>query len=119
LACDTYVKEDAMTRIYFFPFLIFTVLIILPLPVAIIFEAFKVNRSKILLNDRLKEKEALFLAFLCIDYQRKGYINLDQWTKFNSFLYNGQQDTTKVHRVFESLDTRNIGYMNSELFFQG
>jgi hypothetical protein len=111
-----YVKDKQITILYFYPFVVFTVLIILPLPVAIIFEAFKINRGKILLKDRLHEKEGLFMAFMCIDYERKGYINLDQWIEFLDSCYTGSQDNKKAKRVFETLDTREIGYMVSLKF---
>lgn len=104
-------RHNKINVMYFYPFQIFTVLVVLPLPVAIMFEAFKINRSKILLKDRLHEKEGLFMAFLCIDFERRGYINLEQWASFVNKVYNGNQDNTKVKRVFESLDTRDIGYM--------
>jgi hypothetical protein len=106
-------KDNKINSMYFYPYLAFTVLIILPLPVAIIFEAFKINRSKILLNDRLQEKEGLFMAFLCIDFERRGYINQDQWLGFVKTVYGGNHDIRKSKRVFESLDTRDIGYMVS------
>lgn len=61
--------------------------------------------------DRLNEKEGLFMAFICIDYERKGYINLDQWIQFLDKCYNKTEDKKKAKRVFETLDTRNIGYM--------
>ncbi|CAI2382878.1 unnamed protein product [Moneuplotes crassus] len=114
-----YVKDSNMSLIFFYPFLVLTVLIILPLPVAIVFEAFKINRGKVLLKDRLHEKEGLLMCFMCIDVQRKGYISLEQWEAFFNVVYGGRQDHKKVRRVFESLDTRDIGYMNLEKFFQG
>lgn len=113
-----YMKHNKINAMYFYPFLLFTVLAILPLPVAIIFEAFKINRGKILLNDRLQEKEGLFMAFLCIDFERKGYINLEQWMGFLKAVYEGRFDHKKARRVFESLDTRDIGYMVGDLDYE-
>lgn len=64
-----FVESSKYFLIYFLPFVVFTVLIFLPIPVAVVFEAFRVNRSKIHLEDRLAEKEALFLSFVCLDHK--------------------------------------------------
>lgn len=74
-----YLNADLINTIYFLPFVIFTVFIFLPIPVAVVFEAFRVNRGKILLEDRINEKEGLFICFIIIDHQRRGYIDLQQW----------------------------------------
>ena len=44
---------------------------------------------KVLFEDRLREKEGLFLAFVCLDYKRQGFINLDQWMKFIDAIFKG------------------------------
>jgi hypothetical protein len=64
----------------------------LPIPVAVVFEAFRINRSKILLKDRLKQKEALFLSFIILDHQKSGYIDINQWNALISEVYNNKHD---------------------------
>ena len=93
-------------------------LILLPIPVAVVFEAFRINRSKILLKDRLKQKEALFLSFIILDHNKSGYIDITQWKALISEIYGGRQDINKVRKVFENLDKNNTGYINPEQFFQ-
>ena len=93
--------------------------IILPIPVAVVFEAFRVNSAKILLKDRLTQKEALFLSFIILDHQKRGYIDHNQWSTFIAAVYDNKHDEKKVKKVFESLDKNNSGYMNPEMFFQG
>lgn len=82
--------------LYFYPFLLFTVFIIIPIPVAVVFEAFRVNSAKILLRDRLEQKEALFLWFIIIDHQKRGYIDIEQWNALISQVYNKLEDEKKV-----------------------
>lgn len=50
---------------------------------------------------------------MCIDYQRRGYINAEQWNEFISAIYQGKHEKRKVEILFEMLDERNIGYMVS------
>jgi hypothetical protein len=91
-----YYNESPVYLIYFIPFVVFTVLILLPIPVAVIFEAYRINRSKILLQDRLEQKESLFLAFVILDNDKRGYIDLTQWNSLISEVFNGKQDEKKV-----------------------
>lgn len=91
-----YYNDSFFYLLYFLPFLIFTVLILLPIPVAIIFEAFRTNRAKILLKDRLKEKESLFLSFIILDYKKRGYIDSAQWVSLIAEVYNKRHDVKKV-----------------------
>lgn len=113
-----YYNDSPLYLLYFYPFLILTVLILLPIPVAVVFEAFRINRSKILLKDRLKQKEALFLSFIILDHNKSGYIDITQWKALISEIYGGRQDINKVRKVFENLDKNNTGYINPEQFFQ-
>lgn len=69
--------------------MVVTVLVLLPIPVAVVFEAFRSHRAKILLRDRLREKEALFFCFMCIDTKKRGLINVDQWVNFMEAVFRG------------------------------
>jgi hypothetical protein len=63
-----YVEESLFYSFYFVPFVVLTVMILLPIPIAVVFDRFRTNRTKILLEDRIREKEGLFLSFVCVDY---------------------------------------------------
>lgn len=91
-----YYKASLLYLAYFYPFMIFTVFMLFPIPVAVVFDSFRTNRSKILLEDRLEQKEALFLCFLIIDRQQKGYIDRSQWDSLIEKVYNGTEDKNKV-----------------------
>ena len=114
-----YFKASYVYLVYFYPFLIFTVFMLFPIPIAVVFDSFRFNRSKILLEDRLEQKEALFLWFILIDKQQKGYIDHEQWNSLIDRVYNHTQDNKKVTKVFNSLDRRNTGFINPEQFFKG
>ena len=114
-----YYNNSPWSLLYFYPFLIFTVLILMPIPIAVVFDSFRVNRSRILLKDRLKQKESLFLSFIILDHHKRGYIDINQWTSLIAHVYGHRHDSKKVKKVFENLDKRNTGYMNPEQFFQG
>ena len=54
----------------FLPYILLTVIVIIPIPVAILFEKYKQNRGKLLLRDKLKEKQALCFAYFFLDSER-------------------------------------------------
>jgi hypothetical protein len=41
----------------------------LPIPVAIVFEAYKAHRGEIMIADRLKQREGLLASFIALDYE--------------------------------------------------
>jgi len=49
-------------------------LLLLPIPVAVMFEAFRHNRGKLVIKDRIKEREALFACFVSLDIDRKMFL---------------------------------------------
>lgn len=44
-------------------------LLFLPIPVAIVFDAYRNNRGKLVLIDRIKQREALLACFISLDYK--------------------------------------------------
>jgi len=64
-----YLKSSDIYALYFVPFLILVMTILIPIPTAVVFDRFRGNRMKILLEDRMREKEGLFLAFVCLDHK--------------------------------------------------
>jgi len=57
--------------IFFIPFVAINILLLVPIPIAVIFDAFRGNRGALVLKERVKEREALFTCFLCIDMNNK------------------------------------------------
>jgi two pore calcium channel protein 3 len=67
----------------------------------------------------MAEKEALFLSFVCLDYKDEANITAEQWENFTDKVFDGFSDKGKTHRVFLSLDNKNSGYLDANLFFEG
>jgi hypothetical protein len=55
--------------LYFIPYALLILYILLPIPVAVVFEAFRTHRSKLVILDRIKQREALLYAFVSLDYR--------------------------------------------------
>ncbi|KRX04281.1 hypothetical protein PPERSA_11405 [Pseudocohnilembus persalinus] len=53
---------------YFIPYLLLTMMLLIPIPVSIVFEAFKKNQINIIMEDRLKQRSALFCCFVTLDF---------------------------------------------------
>jgi len=65
-----FLKWDDIEALYFVPFLVLIMTVLIPIPTAVIFDRFRGNWMKVLLEDRMREKEGLFLSFVCLDYKR-------------------------------------------------
>lgn len=52
---------------YFLPYIILYQLLFVPIPVAIVFEAYRNNSCKLVIMDRLKQREALLACFIALD----------------------------------------------------
>ena len=53
--------------LFFLPYVVFSIVLLTPVPIAVLFEAFRIHRSKQVVLDRIKEREALFACFACMD----------------------------------------------------
>jgi len=74
-AAIPYLADNDIYAIYFVPYLILILTVLIPIPTAIVFDRFRKNRTDIVHQDRLREKEGLFLSFVCLDYKRRGFID--------------------------------------------
>lgn len=52
------------------PYIVFSIILLIPIPIAVLFEAFRVKRSKTIISDRFKEREALLACFLALDNEK-------------------------------------------------
>lgn len=62
-------------------------LVFLPIPVSVVFDAYRDNRSKLVIEDRIKQREALLCSFMCLDLMGTKSINEDTFVKFMSGVY--------------------------------
>ena len=65
----------------------------------------------------MKEKDGFFITFVCVDVERRGYVDLEQWMKLISTVFGGINNKHKTKKIFETVDSKNIGYLDPEQFF--
>ena len=64
-----YCKVSNYYFFFFLPYLYIILLFFVPIPVAVVYEQFNKERTKLLMDDRLREKEALFAVHICVDFE--------------------------------------------------
>jgi two pore calcium channel protein 1/two pore calcium channel protein 3 len=52
---------------YFIPYILLFMFLLMPIPLAIVYEGYRENRMSILIGDRLKQRESLLACFICLD----------------------------------------------------
>jgi len=107
-------ESNDLYSIYFIPYIILVITVLIPIPTAVVFDWFRTKWTKILLEDRMREKESLFLSFVCLDYDWKGFINMEKWLRLIGEIYKGINDIEKTMKVFETVDNKKIGYIDVE-----
>jgi hypothetical protein len=73
-------------------------MIFLPIPVAIVFDTFRQQRGKLVVLDRIKQKEALFVCFMTIDYENKKHITYEQFRRLMDSVYLNKKSYRKLIR---------------------
>ena len=64
----TFLQDESYYYLfYFIPFMVINTLLFVPIPIAVIFDAFRSFRSKLVVSERIKEREALVACFLSLD----------------------------------------------------
>ena len=58
-----------------------------PVPAAVLYNSFKEQRIKLMIRDRLKQKEALMLTFICTDFEMKQFMNQSDFLQLMKGLY--------------------------------
>ena len=79
---------------------------------------------ELLIQDRMKEKEAFFVVHCCLDIKgwvvyiyiyiyihRKETINKEEWVILCRKIYNNKQDSDKINNIFEFYDINNDGFL--------
>ena len=51
----------------FLPYVAFNIVLLTPVPIALLFESFRAQRSKQVIKDRFKERQALIACFITMD----------------------------------------------------
>lgn len=74
-------KDSSYYLFYFIPFVMINLLFLYPIPIALLFDSFRLIKSRELVNMRLSRKQALMISFSCIDYGNEGQIRYSDWHK--------------------------------------
>lgn len=64
----TALNQSYLYLFYFIPYLFLTMFLLIPIPVAVVFESFKKNQINLIIEDRLKQRSALFCCFVTLDF---------------------------------------------------
>jgi len=73
---EAFIAVNPLNAIFFISFLLISVLIVFAIPLAFILESFKTNRTKQILERRVVQKQALISAFICLDINGDGTLDL-------------------------------------------
>ena len=92
----------SLDNIYFFIlFSVAAAFFVLPIPLAVILESFKVNRAKQVFQQEVTEKKALLAAFHCLDSEKKGTLTRGEFEELVHYLYT---DTSSINIMIELFD---------------
>ena len=69
-----YCKVSNYYFFYFLPFMYIILMFFVPIPVAVVFDQFRDERTNLLKKDRIREKEALYAVHVCLDFEGYVYI---------------------------------------------
>jgi two pore calcium channel protein 3 len=64
------IENSAYYFIYFLVYALLYTLLFIPIPVALVFDGYRDNRCKLVIMDRLKQREALLACFIALDYEK-------------------------------------------------
>ncbi|EGR33043.1 hypothetical protein IMG5_062980 [Ichthyophthirius multifiliis] len=104
--------------IYFIIYLILYLFIFIPIPVAVVFEAFRVNRRKTVIMDRIKQREALLACFISLDFQDKKTIDYNTFFLFMSAIYLHKKNyIRRIKSLYLHLDINDQKFISLDQFF--
>mmetsp|Transcript_16614 Transcript_16614/g.14452 ORF Transcript_16614/g.14452 Transcript_16614/m.14452 type:complete len:166 (-) Transcript_16614:3632-4129(-) len=89
---------------YFVPFVLVNILLLIPIPIAVMFQAFRNHRGKLVVKDRVKEREALFACFVCMDEDYSMKVEWDEFKNLFDIVYREKLKPDKIHELFGLLD---------------
>ena len=113
-----YTRVSLWYLLYFVPFVGIAVTFFLPIPIAVVYEAFRKHRGEQLIQDQVHQRECLFAAFCCLDTERQGFISLRHWERLFATVYRGRHSRSEVLRLFRHCDPKNTGFLPLQAFFQ-
>ena len=105
--------------IYFIIYLSLFILLFVPVPVAFVFEAFRSHRSKLVIMDRIKQREALLNAFICLDLENSKSVDQQTFTDFMKIAYmNKGRYIKRIRELYLQIDTNDTNSISLNEFFE-
>lgn len=90
--------------VYFMPYIMLNILFFIPVPIAVVYDGFREKRSKLTVEDHLKEKEALFTSYLSLTGGQSRNMSFNDLDRLMVHIYSGNLTRAQVRQIFQQLD---------------
>jgi hypothetical protein len=108
----------SLDNVYFFIlFCLAASFFVLPIPLAVILESFKVNRAQQVIVSEVTEKKALLAAFHCLDAEKKGTLTRGEFSELIHFIYTDTSAIKIMMELFDLIDEDGSGELDQLEFF--
>ena len=112
MIAEPFIAVDPYNALFFITFLLISVLIVFAIPLAFILEWFKKNRTEQILQRRVVQKQALISAFICLDINGDGTLDLPEWEELLRSLSEDETQVKQCQALFDMLDTDRSGNLD-------
>lgn len=92
------------------------ILFFIPIPIAIVFDAFRQQRSDIAIKDSLREKEALFTCYTTMTKANGAEMNHNHWRALLDEVYKKKLTSDQINHIFMLLDTNKTSTLSINQF---
>ncbi|KAL4467991.1 hypothetical protein ABPG72_015861 [Tetrahymena utriculariae] len=105
--------------VYFVSYGTLLCLLFIPIPVSVVYNSFRMHRSKLVILDRFKQREALLSCFISLDFNNQKYIDIKIFNEFMSCLYLKKKSfIKKIKQLHDILDTNQTQSLSLNEFFE-
>ncbi|EAR82678.2 cation channel family transporter (macronuclear) [Tetrahymena thermophila SB210] len=105
--------------VYFVSYGTLLCLLFIPIPVSVVYNSFRMHRSKLVILDRFKQREALLSCFISLDFNNQKYIDIKIFSEFMSNLYLKKKSfLKKIKQLHCILDTNQTQSLSLNEFFE-
>jgi hypothetical protein len=111
--------RGSLDNVYFFiGFIVVAAYFVLPIPLAVILESFKVNRANQVIAEEIVEKKALLAAFHCLDSEKKGTLTRGEFEELLHYKFNDSTLMLTMVELFDLIDSDKSGELDQLEFFR-
>ena len=109
LVMRPFVEMSLWYLVYFIPYIMLNILFFIPVPIAVVYDGFREKRSKLTVEDHLKEKEALFTCYLSLTEGQSRSLGLPDLEKLLNYTYTGNLMREQIRQIFQQMDVNGKG----------